>query len=1659
MSSVDKRIVEMEFDNKEFEKGVSTTINSIDDLKKSLDFKGVEKGFDKITAGFEGIKLGGVSDAVESITSKFSILGTVGDQALRTITNTITSKVLVAFKEFSGMITGTQYAMDGFSEYELKMKSIQTIAANTGALSTNNMRELTEAEEQAAQDVIKGVYGVGEYRKQKLEELGYEYDVVQNRVNQLVSNIQNDGKKTVTTMKDINASLDDLNTYADKTIYNFAQMTDAIGKFTVAGIDLDQSTEMVKGIANLAALSGADNAAYQKTLYNLSQSMSTGSLQTIDWRSLEWAGMGGEILQKAIIESGKKSGDAAAVAMANAIEKGDIAFRDSLKEHWVTNDILTQALNKFTAFTEDMTDAEIEAEKVKWRNLGYTEKEIEDIQELSKLSYEAATKVRTYTQLMSTLKEEIGSSYTSMWQNIFGDFNEATELWTGIHTVIEDNFIKPMTTARDIKWSYFHDNGGRDAAIKGFANVGNSMLAIMNAIRDAWHAVFPPDDGKRITAIAKAFASFSEKLVIGDDTAEKIKITFQGLFSILHIGVTIIKTVLTVIGKLISGLASLGGTSHPILDLTSAIGKLLIKFDDFITDSDRIAEVIDVIIELFKKIPPVIKPVSDAIGNFFTNNLGPKVKGVFTDLSDYVKGFKKDTEDTVNSMGESDTSGVEKFSDKVKNKLSPVGETITKVFGKLGDIAGKVWDWIKGAFGRLKDLLAETDGKDISLSAVIEALLGAELFMMLHNLSGLFNGAKDTLKNVDKMLDNVNNILKGVKDVLQAYVMDIKANAILKIAGAVLMLCAGLIALSMIDAKALWMAVGAMTALFIELGALVKVLSGGADSLMKGAFVDMGGVLLKMSVGILIMAQALKSLSDMDSKQLGMGVASLTLLLAEIAGFVKIVNIGDGNLAKVSGVILAVATAVNVLVPAVLLLGALKDIADKGIAGLFLILGELTVALSWLAVVTNKFEPKSIAAVGFAIVEISAAIDLLLPAIIALALLPTDKMIKAIGGLSAMILVFTVGISAMAQAMDNTSAPRILAVGAAIGEIAIALNLLLIPILLLSLIPFPLMLQGLIITWAMIGTLVGVLISIPKDSASRASSFATMAASILVIAGSLVILGELDTKSILISTIALAAIVLAMVAAFKSFDNLKNTTKIAALMQSMAIGIIAMTAAIYVLSKINSTKLLVVVAALFGLLGIFTIFGAAVDTFPGIATGLMDLSKAITVFGAGITLVGGGLYLFAEGMKTLSKLDFSEANYAGLTEAISDLLDAIIANGPKAVEAVLTLVSSIISGLIMRVPYFVTTLLGIIGDILIALGKNIGKIANGVIDIIVKVFDAVGGRAYELVTSFVDMFTSLIDALAANAYDIIEAGANFVLSVIEGIVLWLADDENRHRLQDDIGELISMFYFTIAEFAVDMFKAGWDLMKSMGKGIASGASMLFSAIKEAISNAINWIKNTATAVWDGIKEIGENIINGIVEGFKSAKSKLGKGLSKIVNFVVDKFEDGFDTHSPSKVTERIGEFVAEGLAVGMDNGTKDVSKSADNLTNTILDSVNGVNDNIEQPTVTPVMDLSDFNYDQDQLDNMSATMSKDLKTKFDFSPTTTSSLAFNMPEINTDSNLVAEAVDKLKGEMSDIKEFIANLNIRMDSGALVGSIVNKMDKELGNLSTLKGRFM
>ena len=197
-----------------------------------------------------------------------------------------------------------------------------------------------------------------------------EYETQLNAVQTILANTESKG----TTLDDVNTALDTLNEYADKTIYNFTEMTRNIGTFTAAGVDLETSVSAIQGIANLAAVSGSTSQQASTAMYQLSQALSTGTVRLMDWNSVVNAGMGGEVFQTALKETARVHG----VAIDEIIESRG-SFRESLQDEWLTADILTETLEKMTMNTKYATKEEIAANREKLRSIGYTEEQIEGI--------------------------------------------------------------------------------------------------------------------------------------------------------------------------------------------------------------------------------------------------------------------------------------------------------------------------------------------------------------------------------------------------------------------------------------------------------------------------------------------------------------------------------------------------------------------------------------------------------------------------------------------------------------------------------------------------------------------------------------------------------------------------------------------------------------------------------------------------------------------------------------------------------------------------------------------------------------------------------------------------------------------------------------------------------------------------------------------------------------------------------------------------------------------------------------------------------------------------------------------------------------------------------------------------------------------------------
>lgn len=356
-NSVDNRIVEMQFDNSHFEKNVGTSLNTLERLKQSLNLNGISKGLEGVNAAAKNCNMNPLAAGVEAVRVKFSALEVMAVTALANITNSAVN----AGKRIAKALT-IDPIKTGFNEYETKINAIQTIMSNTAS---------------------KG-----------------------------------------TTMADVTRVIDELNTYADKTIYNFAEMTRNIGTFTAAGVGLEDSAAAIQGLANLAAASGSSSQQASVAMYQLSQALSSGVVKLQDWNSVVNAGMGGEKFQNALKATAREHG----VAVDEIIKKNG-SFRESMRDGWMTADILNETLRKFTVegaaeYAQAMMDSG------KW-----TKEQAEALKAEAQSMEDAATKVKTFSQLWSTLQESAQSGWGKTFELIFGDFEEAKVLFTDLYEI------------------------------------------------------------------------------------------------------------------------------------------------------------------------------------------------------------------------------------------------------------------------------------------------------------------------------------------------------------------------------------------------------------------------------------------------------------------------------------------------------------------------------------------------------------------------------------------------------------------------------------------------------------------------------------------------------------------------------------------------------------------------------------------------------------------------------------------------------------------------------------------------------------------------------------------------------------------------------------------------------------------------------------------------------------------------------------------------------------------------------------------------------------------------------------------------------------------------------------------------------------------------
>ena len=723
-----------------------------------------------------------------------------------------------------------------------------------------------------------------------------EYETQINAVQTILANTSSKGA----TLEQVNNALDELNHYADMTIYNFTEMTRNIGTFTAAGVDLDTSVAAIKGIANLAAVSGSTSQQASTAMYQLSQALAAGTVKLQDWNSVVNAGMGGQVFQDALKETARVHG----IAIDQMI-KDEGSFRETLQKGWLSSEILTETLSKFTG---DLTEEQL-------TSMGYTAEQAQEIMKLGQTANDAATKVKTFTQLIDTLKEANQSGWTQTWEILIGDFEEAKSLWTSVSDQL-GNMIQQSADARNNLLQGWKDSGGRTMIIDSVKNVFEGLVTILNSVKEAFTDVFPPITVEQLVKVTEKIKSLSEKFKISEEQANKLKSVFKGVFSILGIGVIIIKNVVSAIVQLFSHFTGLGDS---VLNVSSSVGEWISKLHNSIKETNIFGNAINTVIG-------------------FVGGAIDRVKEFVSVLSDKI-----------------DIHGFKDIVDVLKN-----------IWNMTSGVRASLANTIQGIGNAFKDAFHNGD-----IKSFLDIVNGGLLATVIVKIKKFISGIADSFDNSTSIIDHIKSIFGTVKDSLESLQKSVKADTLKKIAIAIGVLAASLLVLSMIDPKRLTSALVAITVLFGELMGAMAIFEKIAGK-SKGALKSVG-VIIAMSTSVLILASALKKISDLEWNQLAIGLTGILGLMAIVVSAAIAMGKYGKKLKSGAAQMVIMATALKILAS---VCGELSQYSwlelGKGLSGI----SGMLLAFAGFQFLMKQIKPTKLLRSATSLVIIGAALEI-----------------------------------------------------------------------------------------------------------------------------------------------------------------------------------------------------------------------------------------------------------------------------------------------------------------------------------------------------------------------------------------------------------------------------------------------------------------------------------------------------------------------------------------------------------------------------------------------------------------------------------------------------------------------------------------------------------
>ena len=1475
--TIDERIVEMRFDNRQFEQNVQTSLSTLDKLKRGLDLDNAAKSLDGLGDAAKRCDMSVLGKSVETVQAKFSAFQVVAMTTLSNITNSAvnTGKRLVSALTIDPIKTG-------FQEYETQIGAVQTILANT----------------------------------------------------------QHEG----TNLQQVNRALDELNTYADKTIYNFTEMTRNIGTFTAAGVNLRTSVDSIKGIANLAAISGSTSQQASTAMYQLSQALAAGKVSLMDWNSVVNAGMGGKVFQDALVRTSELLGTGA----QNAINMYG-SFRESLtRGEWLTTEVLTETLKQFAG-------AYSEADLIQQ---GFSEAQARDIAQMAKTAEDAATKVKTFTQLWDTLKESAQSGWTTTWEILVGDFEEAKEVLTEVSDAIggvisetsqarnellsgglssgwkqlldqgiadEGGFIESIQevaresgdafdklvadsesfsdalkqgltdgvvssetltqavhnlrekmtgmsqeerkaagyTAEMIEQIEALDKGlqngsvsmeeftekilrpsGRENLIQAVWNAAKGLVSVITPIKDAFREIFPPATTDQLYSLTETLRSFSERLTLSEERADKLGRTFKGLFSVLDLVRQGALAIFNALAPLGSGAGSL---ADGILTITAGIGDFLVGINEaakqgefFGTVAQTVASALEFVVSGIERLTGFLADAFAAPGLESFQALLGRIQTRIGQVIDAVSGLGGGVSDAADTMDSALENS--KFLQMLQTIFNGAKTLVSGIIGVFGGLAGALAESLSNA----------------NFSGVIDLLNGVSLGAIALGIKKFLDSFREVTDSVGSIKEGVIGILDGVKGCFQAWQNDVNAKALLKIATAVAVLSASILTISLIDSEKLTASLGAITVLFTELMAAMAVF-GKLDLNVRGTM-KRSTAMIALSSSVLILASALKSIATLEPEQMAAGLAGIAGLMAALVAAAKVLGSGSSSIIKGSAQMVVFAAAIKILASACADLAQL-DLAGlaKGLIGVGVLLAEVSLFMN-----AAKFSGRSVVTASGVLV-LAGAMKVLASACKDFAQMGVGELVKGLSAIGAVLLEI------MAFTKLAGSAKGLITTGAAMIEIGAAMKIFASAMADFGRMSLAEIGKGLL---AMGGALAEVAVAMrfmPRNMVTMGAGLIAVGAALNIIADAMRSMGGMSWESVAKSLVTMGG-ALAELAVGLNFMNGTLGGSAAMLVAAAALAVLTP-----VLVTLGSMSWEAIAKGLVTVAGAFAVIGTAGALLTPLLPTILGLGGAFALIGVGVAGVGAGLLLVGTGLSAIAvgitalapSLGAGVAIIvAGLTSIITGIAALIPAIAEKLGEAVVAFAQVITNGA-PAIGEAVKTLVLTMVDVLV---ECVPAIAEGALELVAGVLDALVAYTPQIVDSIMQFLIAVIDGLARNMPTLIQSVVDLLMSFFSGIVSALGSIDTDALLKGIAGiGLLSGIMVALGALA-GLIPSAMVGVLGLGVVIAELAIVLAAVGALAQIPGLEWLISEGGQLLQTIGNAIGGFIGGIVGGFMSGVS-------------------------------------------------------------------------------------------------------------------------------------------------------------------------------------------